>query len=198
MKLLFVSNNQHKIAEVEAILGYLYPDCQLLTLKDFPQLNEEIAETGASYQENALIKAQACRHLTNLPIIADDSGVEVEAFPQLLGIHSARWLTGSSFDRAMGLLKKLEGEKNRTLIYHCWICLLLKDKEPQYFHGQLPGQAALDYQKGISGFGYDPIFIPDGQTKRLSQLPQTVKNKISHRRQALEKTIAYLKKTLNF
>lgn len=192
MKLFFVSSNRHKIKEIKSILVNLDPNIELVTLLDYPELEQNVDETGGSYHENALIKARAYQSLVSYPVIADDSGIEVAAFPHLLGIHSARWVSGSDRDRLNALLDKLKTQQNRQLAYHCTICLLLPSQPAQFFDGIWPGQAALA-PSGSGGFGYDPIFIPDGFNQPLGELGDELKNKHSHRYQALAKLAAALK-----
>lgn len=194
MQLFFVSSNRHKIREVQEIFSQMGKNFQLITLLDHPDWEKEVKETGSTYQENALLKAQAYRLQTTLPIIADDSGVEVAAFPGLLGVHSARWYPGSDHDRALALLEKLKNQPNRQITYHCTICLLTPEKnQPRFFSGDMNG--TINHQPSTNaGFGYDPIVIPTGYDKTLSELGDDVKNQFSHRRQAIEKLVAYLEK----
>ena len=194
MQLFFVSSNRHKIREFQEIFSLLGKNFSLLTLLDHPEWEKAVAETGTTYQENALLKAQAYRQLTDLPIIADDSGVEVAAFPGLLGVNSARWFPGSDHDRAFALLEKLKNQTNREITYHCTICLLMPEKnQPRFFSGQVKA-TVTDKPSTNSGFGYDPIVIPIGYDQTFSELGDDIKNKFSHRRQAIEKLLAYLDK----
>ncbi len=191
MELFFVSSNQHKIREFRQIFHELGDQHSLITLADHPEWEIEVAENGHTYQDNALLKAQAYQKRVHYPIIADDSGVEVAAFPGLLGLHSARWYPGTDHDRTLALLQKMQSSSDRRLTYHCTICLLPPNQSPQFFTGDLEGVAALK-PSHVQGFGYDPIFIPHGYQETFNQLGQNVKNTFSHRRQAIEKLFAYL------
>lgn len=194
MQLFFVSSNRHKIREFREIFSTLGKNFSLVTLLDHPEWEKEVEETGSTYQENALLKAQAYRQQTALPIIADDSGVEVAAFPGLLGVHSARWFPGSDHDRAFALLEKLKNQTNRQITYNCTICLLMPEKnQPQFFSGQVKA-TVTNKPSTNSGFGYDPIVIPVGYDKTFSELGDDIKNKFSHRRQAIEKLVVFLNK----
>lgn len=191
MELFFVSSNQHKIREFQEIFAQSPIEIKLITLLDHPTWQIEVAETGHTYEENALLKTQAYRPFTNLPIIADDSGVEAAALPGLLGVHSARWVDGDDRDRLLALLDQLKNKSDRRLSYHCTICLSQVKQKPLFFSGTWSGTAAL-VPSGEQGFGYDPIFIPNGFEKTFSELGDDVKNSLSHRRQAIDKLLAYL------
>ena len=199
--LFFPTSNVHKVTEVEAILTELLPEWRVYTLQDFPDWAVEVAETGDSYEANARLKVWPyADNPLGLPVIADDSGVEVTALPGLLGIYSHRWYVGSDADRVAALLGKLSTCDNRELVYRCCFALLVPTEGEavppviQYFMGELRGQAACE-ACGTTGFGYDPIMIPDGYEQTLAELSQEEKNKISHRRRALEGLAEYVKAT---
>ena len=118
--------------------------------------------------------------------------MEVSAFPDLLGVHSARWVKGTDEQKVTALLQKLEKEADRQLTYRAVICYLEPNKQPKFFTGKLNGHAAFA-AAGQAGFGYDPIMIPDGYNRTLSQLGQAEKNEISHRRQAIDKLAYFLR-----
>ncbi len=189
--LFFASSNQDKIQEIKTILHSQLPTIKLLTLQEKPELTHAVAETGETYQANALLKAQSYQSLIDLPIITDDSGMEIAAFPKLLGVHSARWHSGTQVEKNLAVLTKLKNLKDRRLSYHCIICLLMPHQSPVFFTGSCHGQAAFK-PSSQTGFGYDPIFIPDGYQQTLTELGSTIKNKLSHRRQALDQLVAYL------
>jgi XTP/dITP diphosphohydrolase len=190
-EILLVTSSQHKIKEFQEIFSQVLPRLQLLTLLDLPKLEHEVDETGASYKANALLKAQSYARLTPLPIVADDSGVRVAAFPKLLGIASHRWQAGSDEDRLYALLAKLKGVSNRHLTYQSTLCYLAQNQSPQFFTGLLRGMAALQ-PRGNHGFGYDPIMIPQGYRETLAQMGDNLKNQISHRRRAINKLARFL------
>jgi XTP/dITP diphosphohydrolase len=190
-EIFLASANGHKIEEFQTLFARELPQIKLTTLRDYPQLAQKIAEVGLTYQENAYLKAAAYASLLTVPVLADDSGVEVPALPGVLGVHSHRWQPGTDAERVQALLTKLKDQTDRRLIYRAILCYLAPGLPAQYFTGTLTGQAALTAQ-GEGDFGYDPIMIPDGYEQTLSQLEQTVKNKISHRAQAVVALRDYL------
>ena len=193
MQLFFASSNKHKIRELQELYSSTTINLELLTLLDHPEWQTEIDETGNSYQENALLKAQAYQKISHLPTLADDSGLEIDALPGLLGIKSARWVAGSDHDRALALLDRLRNEKNRAGHYTCVLCFLPMGEAPIFFTGICAGTIALKASH-TKGFGYDPIFIPDGYEQTFTTLGEELKNKLSHRHQAFEELIQYLQK----
>lgn len=191
----FASSNAGKIREVTNILGEVLPDLRVYSLQDFPTWSREVDECGDTYHDNAYLKAQAyLDNPENLPVIADDSGLEVAAFPGLLGIHSSRWCDTRQQTKAEALFAKLQETDNRRMTFHTTFCFLQKDKQPLFFDSELTGRAA-DKLTISDGFDYDPIFIPDGYDQTYGQLGQKVKNKISQRRRALEALAHYLSST---
>jgi XTP/dITP diphosphohydrolase len=199
MYLLFVSQNADKTAEAQRI--FLNSNYQLLTLKQTALLKKlgvkipaglEVAETGKTLEENALIKARAFHQLTQLPCIADDSGLFLDVFPDFPGVNSNRWFVSSNQGRNLALLEKLKNQDNRQAKFQTVLCLYaFKNEKPLFFNGEIKGQIA-NKPRGQEGFGYDPIFIPDGYQESFAQLGLTVKNKISHRARAWANLINYL------
>lgn len=190
-EILLASSNRHKITEFQALFSRLMPQIKFSSLRDYPLLATEVAETGSSYQQNAYLKAAAYAQLTSFPVLADDSGVEVAALPHLLGIHSHRFAPGSDQDRVQALLTKLRGETNRALTYVCVLCYLAPGEKAVYFRGELLGSAALE-ARGSGNFGYDSVMVPQGEKRTLAQLSMTAKNQISHRFLAVKQLQAYL------
>ena len=188
MKLVVATHNAHKVQELNQILGALVPGLELVGY-DGP----EPVEDGASYLENALIKARAAHLHTGLPAMADDSGIAVEILGGSPGIFSARW--GGGRDAVVNrqlLLSQLADVPvhNRAAAFVCTIALVSADGEVS-FTGIWPGSVALQEQ-GEQGFGYDPVFIPEGFEVTAAQLEPAVKNSLSHRALALEQLAAYL------
>lgn len=192
-RIVVATHNPNKVREFKEVLeplGY-----QVFSDKDFNVHNEPV-EDGKNYQENAYIKAHALCSLLNIPVISDDSGIEIdalgEAFP---GIHSARWAASISNDYRIvdeHVLSLLEGKENRKARYHCSICLLeSKDAAPLFFDGVCEGKIATKIG-GMNGFGYDPIFIADEGSVCFGDIPDDKKNAISHRGKAVRKLLAYL------
>jgi len=195
----FASGNQGKIIEVGQILHEMLPDLTVYSFHDFPDWAKEVAETGQNYHDNALLKCQAfADNPRHLPVIADDSGLEVLAFPGLLGIHSHRWCKtqyaiSNCRTPAEALQQKLDGVEDRRVIFHTSFCYLEPGSQPVFFDADLPGTAATTLAAG-DGFDFDPIFIPQGYTVPYAAIGQATKNQISQRRQALDQLAAFLQK----
>ena len=188
MELVLATHNAHKVGEVAAILGATVPDLTVLGY-DGP----EPVEDGTSFLENALIKARAAFAHTGKPSFADDSGIAVEILGGAPGIFSARWAGGrDNVANRQLLLAQLADVKpeNRAASFVCTIALVTADSEIS-FTGIWPGTVALEEQ-GEHGFGYDPVFIPEGFEVTAAQLEPEVKNSLSHRSLALEQLASYL------
>lgn len=175
--LILASSNAHKAEEFSELF-----DPKIVTVRPAPH-KIDVVEDGASYFENALLKAQAYYKEFKIPVIADDSGLDVTALPEELGIFSARF-GGDGLkdkDRALLLLDKMEGKTNREANFTCILCIYLNEKEIFYFEGRMGGSVGFTY-RGDGGFGYDPVFIPtegDGELT-IAELG-SLKNSISHR-----------------
>lgn len=155
MELILASSNAHKAEEFSELF-----DPKLVTVKPAPA-KIDVVEDGATYFENALLKAKAYYDKFKVPVIADDSGLNVAALPNELGLHSARF-GGDGFtdrDRAELLLKKMDGVPNREAFFSCVLCVYFSEKEIFYFEGRMNGLIGHSY-RGSTGFGYDPVFIP--------------------------------------
>jgi XTP/dITP diphosphohydrolase len=188
VELVLATHNAHKVVEVQAILGATVPELQVLGY-DGP----EPVEDGTSFMDNALIKARAAFAHTGKPAFADDSGIAVEILGGAPGIFSARWAGGrDSVANRQLLLAQLADvpERNRAASFVCTIALVTADSEIS-FTGIWPGSVAFE-EIGEHGFGYDPIFIPEGFEVTAAQLPPEVKNSVSHRSLALEQLAGYL------
>lgn len=188
MKLVVATHNAHKVDELNAILGGLVDGLELLGY-DGP----EPIEDGSSFLENALIKARAAYAHTGLPSMADDSGIAVEILGGAPGIFSARWAGGrDNVQNRRLLLAQLADvpAQNRAASFVCTIALVGPEGEIS-FTGIWPGSVAFEEQ-GEHGFGYDPVFIPEGFEVTAAQLEPEVKNSMSHRSLALEQLASYL------
>ncbi len=190
MKLVFATNNQHKLEEVIKIISN---DFELLNLKDI-NCFEDIPETQDTIEGNASQKAFYIYEKYNLNCFADDTGLEIEALNGEPGVYSARYAgENCSFeDNVQKVLKNLEGKSNRKAQFKTVISLIIEGQEYQ-FEGIIKG-TILKEKKGISGFGYDPIFQPTGYSKTFAELPAEEKNRISHRGIATKKLAEFLKK----
>lgn len=185
--LIFASSNSHKVDEIIGLLGSTY---FIRGLKEFGIL-VDIEETGNSFAENAEIKARYVFNKTGLNVFSDDSGLEIEALGGEPGIYSARYSAEKdSHSNINKVLTKLAGIKNRKAFFSTVICLIYEGK-PHYFEGQIEG-SILNSVSGKGGFGYDPIFLPKGQTKSFAELSSVEKNRISHRSIALNKMRDFL------
>lgn len=188
MKLVLATHNQHKVVEVGAILAQSVPALELLGY-DGP----EPIEDGTTFLENALIKARAAYAHTGLPSIADDSGIAVEILGGSPGIFSARWAGGrDNIVNRQLLLSQLDDvrDEDRAASFVCTIAMVSAKGEVS-FTGIWPGRIARQEQ-GVNGFGYDPVFIPEGFEITAAELEPEIKNSMSHRSLALEQLAAYL------
>jgi len=185
MKLLFATTNQGKLKEVHRLLSG--PNIELLSTTDFEELhNVVVEESGETFKENALLKAQTYGDLVKVLTIAEDAGLVVDALDGQPGVKSARF--GSDADqRNQKLLKMMENTENRQARFISVFCFYdPQTKKSEYFIGKIEGQISRE-NKGELGFGYDPLFIPEGCEQTFAELGVEVKNKISHRQQAIEK-----------
>lgn len=189
IKLVFATNNAHKLEEVREIIK---DRVELLSLNDI-NCHEDIDETGSTLEENALIKSKYIKDKYNFDCFGDDTGLEVEALDGAPGVYSARYSGDAHNSEAnmLKLLKELGGKENRRAQFRTVISLILGDKE-YLFEGVVKGQIATE-KKGENGFGYDPVFIPDGYDKTFAELGNEVKNKISHRAIATQRLCSFLK-----
>jgi XTP/dITP diphosphohydrolase len=188
MKLIFATNNSHKLREVKEILGHDFP---LLSLKD-ADIDADIPETGETLEENAVQKARFIYERTGQNCFADDTGLEIDALGGRPGVYSARYAgEGCNFhDNVVKVLKEMEGMENRKACFRCVICLIIDGKE-HLFEGRIDGMI-LTEEHGEGGFGYDPVFLPDGQKQSFAQMPPYLKNGISHRGRAMMKMLRFL------
>jgi XTP/dITP diphosphohydrolase len=188
-KLVFATNNAHKTEEVAKILA---PNYKVLNLKDINCL-VDIPETGDTFAENATLKSSYVFENFGLDCFADDSGLEVEALNNEPGIYSARY-SGIKDDvtNLQLLLKNMEGKTNRRARFKTVISLL-KNGENHLFEGAIEGTIRTA-ASGTNGFGYDPIFQPDGYDITFAEMDMAEKNKISHRALAMQQLIEFLKK----
>lgn len=189
-KIVFSTNNEHKLEEVRAILGKYY---QVLSLKDLGD-DTDVPETGVTLEENAMIKADYLWKTYQLNCFADDTGLEVEALDNAPGVYSARYAgeQKSSSDNVDKLLHELEGKENRKARFRTVIALI-KEGKRYLFEGIVNGKIT-DAPRGNSGFGYDPVFQPDGYSQTFAELGLEEKNMISHRAKAVQQLALFLRK----
>ena len=189
-KLVVATNNAHKLEEIAAILG---DEMELLSLKDI-QCFADIPETADTLEGNACQKAMYIYENYGMDCFADDTGLEVEALNGVPGVYSARY-AGDGHDSEANmqkLLHELEGKENRKAQFRTAICLIQEGKE-YLFEGIVKGEI-IGEKRGGAGFGYDPIFVPEGYEQTFAELGNDIKNTISHRARAVEKLCLFLKK----
>lgn len=194
-RIVFATNNQHKLQEIREILS---PEFEIVSLKEIG-CHEDIPETGNTLEENALQKARYISERYHISCFADDTGLEVEALGGAPGVHSARYAEGTDHDSEANmtkLLRELEGKENHQARFRTVIALIeLGEDETENVHlfeGIVEGHISTERQ-GNEGFGYDPIFVPEGYEKSFAALGETIKNHISHRARAVKKLAEYLK-----
>ena len=189
-RLIFATNNKHKVEEVRAALDGIV---DIVTLAE-AGLSGEIPETADTLQGNALQKAQWVWDRTHTDCFADDTGLEVDALGGAPGVYSARYADEHcSFDDNINkLLAALYGETDRRADFRTVICLI-QGGEPKYFEGRVDGQILTERHSNGEGFGYDPVFMPDRFAVSFAEMPLDVKNTISHRGLAVKKLAEYLK-----
>jgi XTP/dITP diphosphohydrolase len=187
-KLVFVTNNKHKLAEIYAMLNN---KIQISSLKDI-NCDVNIPETGNTIAENALLKAEYVYKNYQLNCFADDTGLEIEAIDGAPGVYSARYagIDQNSEANVKKVLAELKGKKNRDAQFRTVISLIIDGKET-LFEGIIKGKI-IEEKRGNSGFGYDPIFMPDGYDKTFAELGEEIKNKISHRALAIKQLCKFL------
>ena len=189
-KFVFATNNAHKLEEVTAILG---DKIELLSMKDI-HCHADIPETADTLEGNALLKARYIFENYNMDCFADDTGLEVEALIGAPGVYSARYAGDAHNSEAnmRKLLQDMEGIENRKAQFRTVFALIINGKE-HLFEGIVKGEITK-HRCGSSGFGYDPVFIPEGYTQTYAEMGNTLKNKISHRALATNKLCNFLSK----
>ena len=188
-KLVFATNNAHKLEEVAAILG---DQVELLSLNDIG-CKTDIPETAETLEGNALLKSSYIYKNYHLDCFADDTGLEVETLNGAPGVYSARYAGGEGHDAQANMLKllhELDGKENRKAQFRTAISLILDGKE-YLFEGVIKGEIIKE-KRGDSGFGYDPVFMPEGYDRTFAELGNDIKNQISHRALAVQKLCEFL------
>lgn len=189
-EIVFASHNEGKIKEIKKLLAPYG-----IKVKSALDMNlPDVEETGKTFEENSLLKSRTIAKLVNMPCLADDSGLCVDALNGAPGVYSARYAPNRDFDKGMEkLLAEMEKSPNKSRNAHfsCVISLAWPDGQYKVFAGQVDGKIAL-HKMGVGGFGYDPLFVPEGFTCSFAQISQEEKNKISHRGLAVEKLKDFL------
>ena len=190
-QLVFATNNPHKLRELEEILK---GEFSLLSLSDI-SCTDDIPETGDTLEANASQKSFHIWDRYGIDCFSDDSGLEVEILNNEPGVHSARYAGEgrNAEDNVTKLLQEMEGKENRKACFRCVISLLLGGNE-YLFEGRVDGKI-LSERKGSGGFGYDPVFAPDGYTQSFAEMDADLKNGMSHRGRAVQKLVTFLTQT---
>jgi XTP/dITP diphosphohydrolase len=188
MKLLFATNNKHKIREISDIISNNFT---IIGLADV-NITEDIPEEADTLADNAIFKARYVHERTGMNVFADDTGLEVEALGGEPGVYSARYAgEGKSFDDNINkLLNRLEGVEERKARFRTVIALIIENRE-YMFEGTVEGEILAE-RKGTGGFGYDPVFRAAGFDQTFAEMPLTEKNRISHRAVAMRKLLNFL------
>jgi len=187
-QIVFATNNKHKLEEIRNILDNAL---NILSLDDI-NCHEDIPETGNTIEENALIKARYIKEKYGYDCFADDTGLEIKSLNNEPGVYSARYAGNdhNSEKNMQKVLENLKGKNDRSACFRTCIALITGNNE-YLFEGKIKGEIITE-KKGESGFGYDPIFVPDGYTQTFAELGNDIKNKISHRALAVKKLINFL------
>jgi XTP/dITP diphosphohydrolase len=188
MDIVFATNNENKTREIRNILGNSF---NLLSLNDL-NINEDIPENEPTLEGNALHKARYVHKMLNMNVFADDTGLEIDILNGLPGVKSARFAgenknSDANIEKVLAMMGK---SKNRKARFRTVIALIMEGKE--YLFGGIVDGMIIPNRRGTDGFGYDPIFIPEGETRTFAEMPLGEKNKISHRARAFEKLRLFL------
>ena len=188
-RLIVATRNVHKVEEIRAILS-AFEVLDLSVLTDPP----EVEETGSTFLENAILKAQAISELTDALVLSDDSGLEVDSLGGDPGVYSARYAGEDGNDSLNNekLLREMDGQSERTARFRCVIVLARGGKVLADFSGAVEGHI-LQRNQGEGGFGYDPLFVPEGYERSFAELGEEIKNGLSHRSRALEGVVDWLR-----
>jgi XTP/dITP diphosphohydrolase len=188
MELIFATNNQHKVEEIQAAIG---SKVNIRTLAD-AGIDIDIPEPHDTLEENALEKSKTIHQLTQVNCFSEDTGLEVESLNGEPGVKSARYAGDEKnfHKNILKLLKKLEGQPNRNARFRTVISLIWNNT-PFFFEGVCKGRIIAN-ERGANGFGYDPVFVPDGSEKTFAEMDLIEKNRYSHRQKAADKLVSFL------
>ena len=190
-EIIFASHNQGKIAEVTDMLAPLF--IKVLSANDMNL--PDVEETGTTFAENSLLKSQTIAQKLGIPCMADDSGLCVDALDGAPGVYSARYAPDRDFNKGMEKLLQAMAQspnKSRAAHFSCVVSLAYPDGKYKLFEGRIDGKISTVKMLGNHGFGYDPLFVPDGYDCSFAQMPKEIKNQISHRGRAMQKFKEYI------
>lgn len=198
LKLLAATTNRNKVKEFRVAFRPTADRIEIITLADLPPGYEAPEETGSSFEENALLKACAASMFADMAAVADDSGLEVDALDGAPGINSARYggEGASDAERNVRLLAAMADKTDRRARFVCAVALAYRGDAVHTFRGTVAG-TLLTESRGTCGFGYDPVFAPDGYDRSFGELGMKIKNSISHRAAALKQLVAFIKNELD-
>lgn len=192
-KILIATKNQGKVEDFKTIFKEYKID--VISLLDLEEPIDDIEETGESFAENAILKAETIAKKLNIPVLADDSGLSIDQLDGRPGVYSARYSGMERNDRKnyMKVLRELEGvaDEDRTAQFTCALALVIPGKDPIVKYGTCNGHI-INQPIGENGFGYDPVFMPTGFDRTMAQLSIEEKNKISHRGRAIKELAKWL------
>ncbi|MBN2640092.1 MAG: RdgB/HAM1 family non-canonical purine NTP pyrophosphatase [Victivallales bacterium] len=194
VQIVAATRNKHKLEELRKQLS-AQDDAEIIGLDVYPQA-PEVVEDGQTFAENAAKKALSANLYTDLPAFADDSGLCVEALDGAPGINSARYAEGSDADRVAKLLEVMKGVSNRKAKFVCVIAIAINGEVIDTFTGEVHGTIAEE-PRGNNGFGYDPVFIPENMDKTFGELPDEIKDGISHRHLAVKAALEFVEDELS-
>ncbi|MDD2403057.1 MAG: RdgB/HAM1 family non-canonical purine NTP pyrophosphatase [Victivallaceae bacterium] len=186
-KVVAATANPHKLVEFRKLLHD--QNAEIVGLDSYPEM-PPIEENGKSFLENAGIKALAAHQYCGVPAFGDDSGLEIEALNGAPGIYSARY-ADTPEGRINRVLTELKGQTNRSAKFVCIIAIAANGEVIEAFKGEVKGKI-IDTPRGTNGFGYDPIFVPEGYEQTFAEMPEELKNKISHRARACQAAIEFI------
>jgi len=193
-RLVLATHNRHKVVELRRMLDAAALDLEVLSLDEVAPYPEP-AETEPTFEGNARLKAAACLAQTGLPAVADDSGLAVDVLNGMPGVRSARWAGPGASDAENNalLLRQLDDveDARRSARFVCAMALLRPGEPAEIRTGVMPGRL-LPELRGSNGFGYDPMFVPDGETRTYAEMPAAAKDAISHRGQAIRQLVPVL------
>ena len=194
-RLLLATGNPGKVAEIESLLSHLPVD--LVTPSDL-DVSLTVTEDAETLRGNARKKAAAYHDATGLPALADDTGLEIDALDGRPGVHTARFAgpDATPQDNKRRTLEVMDGVGDRSARFRTMAAFVDEEDETHTFEGVCPGQITTE-ERGDGGFGYDPLFLPDGHSQTFAEMPADEKNAISHRKKALEQFAAFLSETLS-
>ena len=197
LQILAATSNQHKIAEFQELLKDIKDRVTILSPSSYPNF-PKLIENGSTFEENSVMKAVQASAYADISAFADDSGLETEALHGAPGVYSARYAGegASDMDRIQRLLREMSGCENRKARFVCVISIAYRGKLVKSFRGEVAGSIAKA-PAGDHGFGYDPIFIPEGFDKTFGELSAEVKDSISHRARAMKKAVDFIRAELD-